>query len=240
MLDLVLFTRTTKNRNSMLKMKKRTLAGNVAVGVFVIVLVFTVVAFCSPSWLVSDYRLTGAKVERLGLWTHCFRSLHDQTDVLQRRFFVGCRWVYDPFTHGYNQMLGFLLPPFMISTQFFYTVSFLLVLISFANVLLYFLCCGPDQGKYVLLITIIGYLLLAAGIMGGIGVIIFASTANGKGWMPDYPNTFLGWSFGMAVVGAFAAIIDSILFLVEARIQKKKIGNIKESQTQFSMEESKA
>lgn len=221
-------------------MKKRSLAGNVAVGVFVVVLVFTVVAFCSPSWLVTDYRVTGSKMERLGLWTHCFRSLGDPLDSHQHRFFVGCRWVYDPFTYGYDKIRGYLLPSFMIATQFFYTLSFLLVIITFACVLLYFLCCGPDQGKFVLLITIIGYLLLAAGIIGGIGVIIFASLANGEGWMPDHQNTFLGWSFGLAVVGAFGAVIDSILFLVEAKIQKKKSNNIKESQTQFSMEESKA
>lgn len=53
--------------------KKRSLAGNWAVGVFVIALVTTFVAFCSPSWLVSDYRITGAKLEKMGLWTHCFR-----------------------------------------------------------------------------------------------------------------------------------------------------------------------
>ncbi|XP_046392332.1 uncharacterized protein LOC124160517 [Ischnura elegans] len=221
-------------------MKKRSLAGNVAVGVFVIVLIFTTVAFCSPSWLVSDSRITGAKLERLGLWTHCFRSLGDPIDEHQRRFFVGCRWVYDPFTHGYDEIRGYLLPPFMIATQFFYTISFLFVLIAFIQVLLFFLCCGPDQGKYALLISLIGYCLIVAGISGGIAVIIFASLANGKGWMPDHQNTFLDWSFGMAVVGSFAAVIDAILFLTEAKIQKKKNANIKDSQAQFSMEESKA
>ncbi|XP_071455671.1 uncharacterized protein sinu [Hetaerina americana] len=221
-------------------MKKRSLAGNVGVGVFVIVLVFTVVAFCSPSWLVSDYRITGAKMERLGLWTHCFRSLRDPSNSGVGLFFVGCRWVYDPFTYGYDKIRVFILPPFMIATQFFYTVSFLLVLIAFVQILLFFLCCGPDQGKYTLLISLIGYVLLVAGIFGGIGVIIFACLANGEGWMPDHQNTFLGWSFGLAVVGSFAAVIDSILFLTEAKIQKKKSGNIKDSQTQFSMEESKA
>lgn len=91
-------------------MKRRTLAGCCGVGVFVIALVTVCVAFATPSWLVSDYRITGAKLDRLGLWTHCFRSLPDVNDDYQRRFFVGCRWVYDPFTKGYDEIRGFLIP----------------------------------------------------------------------------------------------------------------------------------
>jgi hypothetical protein len=91
-------------------MKKRSLAGNFAVGTFVLTLVCIFVAFCVPAWLVSDPRITGAKLDRLGLWSHCFRSLPDPQDTYQRRFFVGCRWVYDPFTTGYDEIRGFLLP----------------------------------------------------------------------------------------------------------------------------------
>lgn len=91
-------------------LKRRTLAGNCGVAVFTIAFVCIVVAFATPSWLVSDYRITGAKLDRLGLWVHCFRSLPDVNDDYQRRFFVGCRWVYDPFTTGYDQIRGFLMP----------------------------------------------------------------------------------------------------------------------------------
>lgn len=91
-------------------MKRRTLAGNCGVAVFVIAFVCICVAFTTPSWLVSDYRITGAKLDRLGLWVHCFRSLPDVNDDYQRRFFVGCRWVYDPFTTGYDEIRGFLIP----------------------------------------------------------------------------------------------------------------------------------
>jgi hypothetical protein len=90
--------------------KKRGLSGNCALAIFAITLICVTVAFCSPSWLVSDYRITGARLERLGLWTHCFRSLPDPLDEYQRRFFVGCRWIYDPFTTGYDKIRGFLLP----------------------------------------------------------------------------------------------------------------------------------
>lgn len=91
-------------------MKRRTLAGNCGVAVFAIAFITVVVAFTTPSWLVSDYRITGAKLDRLGLWVHCFRSLPDVNDDYQRRFFVGCRWVYDPFTTGYDEIRGFLIP----------------------------------------------------------------------------------------------------------------------------------
>jgi len=90
--------------------KKRSLAGNCALGVFALTFICVFVAFCSPSWIVSDYRITGARLERFGLWAHCFRSLPDPTDEYQRRFFVGCRWIYDPFTTGYDKIKGFLLP----------------------------------------------------------------------------------------------------------------------------------
>lgn len=91
-------------------LKRRTLAGNCGVAVFAIAFVCIAVAFTTPSWLVSDYRITGAKLDRLGLWVHCFRSLPDVNDDYQRRFFVGCRWVYDPFTTGYDEIRGFLIP----------------------------------------------------------------------------------------------------------------------------------
>lgn len=92
------------------RMKRRSLAGNVAVGVFALAFVSIFVAFFSASWLVSDERITGAKLQRLGLWTHCFRSLPDPQDEYQRRFFVGCRWIFDPFTKGYDQIRGYLMP----------------------------------------------------------------------------------------------------------------------------------
>lgn len=91
-------------------MRRRTLTGNAAILFFVVSFFCVFVAFSTSSWLVSDYRITGAKFDRLGLWTHCFRSLPDPTDVHQRRFFVGCRWVFDPFTKGYDEIRGFLIP----------------------------------------------------------------------------------------------------------------------------------
>lgn len=41
------------------RMKKRSLAGNVALGLYVLALVFVFISFFSTSWLVSDGRITG-------------------------------------------------------------------------------------------------------------------------------------------------------------------------------------
>lgn len=60
--------------------------------------------------------ILGAAFNRLGLWHHCFRSLPDPSDEYHRRFFAGCRWIYDPFTTGYDQIRGYLVPSNYSST----------------------------------------------------------------------------------------------------------------------------
>lgn len=124
----------------------------------------------------------------------------------------------------------------MVATQVFFTVAFLLCLVSFGLVLLFVLCCDPEQKRYVQLIRIVGYILLAAGISGCLAVIIFACLGNADGWMPGHFNNFLGWSFGLGVTGSILLIIASILFLVESNVQRKKRDYLKESQTRFQLE----
>lgn len=218
-------------------MKKRTLSGNVAVGVFIIGFICIVVSFCSASWLVSDSRITGAKFDRLGLWAHCFRSLPDPQDEYQRRFYVGCRWIYDPFTTGYDQIRGYLMPPFIIVTQIFYTLAFIGVLFSLILVLLFFLCCGPDQKYFVELSYLIGITMLSVGVCSGLGIVVFAIWANQDGWMPGHDNNFFGWAFALAIAGCIASFWCGGLFLVEGVVQKKKREYLKESQTRFEMEQ---
>lgn len=125
----------------------------------------------------------------------------------------------------------------MVATQFFFTLTFIETLINFILVLVFFLCAGPDQKRYVQLIRIIGSLLIGGGFTGGIAVIVFASCANRKNWMPGQVNNFLGWSFGLAVVGVCMSFISGTLFLVEANIQKKKRKYLKESQTRFELDQ---
>lgn len=51
----------------------------------------------------------------------------------------------------------------MVATQFFFTLTFIETLLNFILVLVFFLCAGPDQKRYLQLIRIIGCLLLAGG-----------------------------------------------------------------------------
>jgi len=222
-------------------MASRSLAGNVALGFFAVAFVLIAVAFGTPSWLVSDYRITGARLNRLGLWTHCFRSLADPQDQYQRRFFVGCRWIYDPFTTGYDEIRGYLVPGFMVATQFFFTICFICMLVGAVLSLLYFLCCGPDMSKFILLIHVDALVSFIGGICGGIAVIVFGSLANRNGWMPGHSNNFFGWSYALACIGVVSALVASALLFADASIQQKKKQHLKDSQTRFELEhESKA
>ncbi|XP_050514557.1 uncharacterized protein LOC126889891 [Diabrotica virgifera virgifera] len=220
------------------EVKNRSLAGNAAIGFFVVAFVSIFVAFATPSWLVSDQRITGAKLDRLGLWVHCFRSLSDpyHSDQAYRRFFVGCRWIYDPFTTGYDQIRGFLIPDFMIATQFFFTICFIAVLLGAIMSLIYFLCCGPEQKQFIILIIINSIVLFVGGIAGSIAVIVFACLANKNGWMPGHDNNFFGWSFALACIGVIACFVASVLFFVDVHVQRKKKRRLTESQSRFEME----
>lgn len=174
-------------------------------------------------------------MDKLGLWVHCFRSLADVNDNNQRRFFVGCRWVYDPFTTGYDEIRGFLLPPFMIATQFFFTLCFIGSFASMIAVLVFFLCAGPDQKHFIILIQGIGFVTLGSGACGCLAVIIFASFGNRRGWMLETANNWFGWSFGIGCVGSVLLLIVAALFLTEAHVQIKKRRQLKESQTRFEL-----
>jgi hypothetical protein len=72
--------------------------------------VFTTLAFTTPNWLEGDPRFYGTKMNRVGLWVHCFRSLPDYNDLRHQRFFAGCRWIFNPFTEGYPEIRNYLAP----------------------------------------------------------------------------------------------------------------------------------
>ncbi len=61
--------------------RDRTLAGKWALFTLFITVVFTTLAFVTPNWLEGDPRFYGTKLEKLGLWVHCFRSLPDYNDL---------------------------------------------------------------------------------------------------------------------------------------------------------------
>ena len=90
--------------------RERTTTGRWAIAMFVIAAAFTTVAFVTPNWIEADPRFYGTDVERVGLWVHCLRSLPDVNDLKHQRYFAGCRWLFNPFTEGYDQMRNILAP----------------------------------------------------------------------------------------------------------------------------------
>lgn len=99
--------------------------------------------------------------------------------------------------------------------------------------MLFTLCCDQGEQRYVQLIKAIGFSTLAGGICGVLAVIIFGVKGNTEGWMPGHDNNFFGWSYVVAIVGSILMVIASILFLVEANVEKKKREYLKESQIRF-------
>ena len=90
--------------------RERTLTGHWALFVLFVAFTFVTVAFVSPSWLAGDERIYQTKLEKLGLWVHCFRSLPDYNDYTHVRYFAGCRWIFNPFTEGYAEIRNYLAP----------------------------------------------------------------------------------------------------------------------------------
>lgn len=70
----------------------------------------TTIAFAAPNWVEGDPRFSGNKLDKLGLWVHCFRSIPDYNDILHQRHFAGCRWIFNPFTKGYAEIRNYLVP----------------------------------------------------------------------------------------------------------------------------------
>ena len=124
----------------------------------------------------------------------------------------------------------------MLATQFFFTICFIAFILTLALTVLYTTCWDAENKHYVQLIQGTGYILAAGSACGCLAVIIFAIFGNTEGWMPGHANNYFGWSFILAVIGSIAGLIASLLFLVEATIQRKKRDYLKESQTRFQLE----
>ncbi|XP_059086490.1 uncharacterized protein LOC131883143 [Tigriopus californicus] len=200
--------------------RERTLTGKWALGLFALVFCFTLVAFCTSSWIAGDPKFYGTKVEEVGLWVHCFRSLPDYNDPLHQRYFAGCRWLFNPFTEGYGDIRSFLAPPFFVATQFFYTINFIGILLALILILMYLLCIQDHHRVTCLRWT--GIDLIIAAVLGTLALLIFGTMADGEEFMPDWQHNYLSWSFGLAFVGVFFSYVDGILFIVEARIMQRK------------------
>ncbi|CAG0910940.1 unnamed protein product, partial [Cyprideis torosa] len=105
------------------------LAGKCALTTTIASVLCSFIAFVTNYWVVADRRFYGARFDKHGLWSHCFRSLPDPLDLRVETFFVGCRWIYDPFTTGYDEIRHILVPPFLAAVQTFFTLHLFFLLV---------------------------------------------------------------------------------------------------------------
>ena len=84
--------------------ERRTTAGWWAIGFHVLAFLLITIAMFTTYWLQAEKKAYGTAMDRIGLWTQCFRSLTVDDDVYRSTFFVGCRWLFDPFTTGYKNV----------------------------------------------------------------------------------------------------------------------------------------
>nr|CAH0113552.1 unnamed protein product [Daphnia galeata] len=213
--------------------KTRSTAAKIALPLFFVAVVCICVAFSTTHWLENWSKYYGDKFDKLGLWVHCFRSLPDPHDALHLRYFTGCRWVFNPFTAGYAEMRDFLMPPFFIAVQLFFTLCFMLMLVGIAGTLMYVLCFTYEH--QVKILRALAWDLTIAAFCGTIAVITFGALGDSRDWMPDFEHNFLSWSFGLAVVGTFGLYLSATLFFIEAKVQAKKQRDTT-SQATFSLE----
>jgi len=200
--------------------RDRTTAGKFALGVLVVVIVLITLSFVTVNWLEGDPRFYGTEFESLGLWVHCFRSYPDYNDLKHQQYYAGCRWIFNPFTAGYDKIRTYLVPPFFVAVQFFFTLCFIGVLLASVMVLSYLLCIEDYYRVKVLRWT--GFTLVTSAFCGSIALLIFGTRADGEDFMPDAEHNYLSWSFGLAFVGVFFEFVAAILFIVEARILQRK------------------
>lgn len=185
-----------------------------------IIFVIFIISFFSPYWLesVPDSRVPDKprKFLNLGLWHVCLDGYHDKSHQYEIKLH-GCMHIR---LEEYDFIRSEIQPPFFVATQFFYTLSFIAILIAIILVLMYLLCVDDYYRVSVLRWT--GIDLIVAGALANVALVIFGAKGDNRDFMPDWENNYLSWAFGLGCVGALFDYIAGILFIIEARIIARK------------------
>ena len=88
--------------------ERRTTAGWFSVGIQALAFILITIGMFTKNWLQAENKAYGTQMDRIGLWTQCFRSLTAPEDIHRETFFVGCRWIFDPFTTHYDNVRAML------------------------------------------------------------------------------------------------------------------------------------
>jgi hypothetical protein len=161
---------------------------------------------------------------------HNFQDIHRFYDVV----FDGCMWIFE---EEYYIIHDYLLPPFFITVQFFFTLAFTLLIVSVLLTLL-FLMCSKDHERYIQLLLTNGTCLILAGFFAVFSVILFGCYGDSRDWMPNWEHNNMGWSFAVACPGSVMLFPAGILFLVEARrLKYKRLNEIGTREAAYTMGE---
>ncbi|XP_071455383.1 uncharacterized protein kune [Hetaerina americana] len=193
---------------------------------------FVFIAFVTPCWLETDGKLENPKFIRLGLWEVCLNNFEDQRHWYDTKF-TGCMWIFE---EEYYILHDMLMPNFFVATQFFFTLSFTILLVGLFMIAL-FMCCSRDHEKFVLLLLMISSTLLAAAVSGTIAVVTFGVRGDGRDWMPNWEHNNMSWSYAFAVFGVLFLYTAGFLFLVEARRFRRRKLDALASQAAYHMEQ---
>jgi len=189
-----------------------------AVILYGVTLLIFITAFFTPYWLQShaDENLPNPKFTNLGLWEVCLNGFHDMRHQYEFLFY-GCRHI---LLEEYDIIRDEIQPPFFIATQFFYTLSFIALLLSMILIVMYLLCVDEYYRVSVLKWTGIG--LIFSGILGTIALIIFGANGDGRDFMPDWEHNNFSWFW----FGLHRSIVllhrRNPLFIVEGRIMRRR------------------
>lgn len=152
-------------------------------------------------------------------------------------------WVFE---EEYYIIHDFLLPGFYIAVQFFFTLTFTLLLVSALLTLGLFMYTRDDDRYMVVLLSngasqvagceycehfryfvdcYIYYLCCVyflQALFGLIAVIVFGLRGDGRDWMPNWEHNNMGWAFACACVGVCTLLPSGVLYLAEARRERYK------------------
>jgi hypothetical protein len=179
-----------------------------------IAFMFLLICFCAPYW-VQSFEETNSNFKNMGLWEYCFdhyRYPYFQFDKL----FNGCHHV---FSQEYYVIREWLLPPWLMATQAFVTMSFMLTIGALCLMVLQ-LTRWPLQFvlQYEYVLSAIDFVcVVASTVFMFLAIVIFGCSHVRRDWLM-YPNfNYLSWGYGMACLAFFFFLFAALLLYKEAK-----------------------
>ncbi|KAF4526169.1 hypothetical protein B566_EDAN008206 [Ephemera danica] len=189
------------------------------------------IAFSTPCWLETDGELKDATFIRIGLWQVCFQNFEEPHHWYDTKL-TGCWWVFE---EEYYIIHDFLLPPFFVATQTFFT--FCLTFLLFSLMLLFkYMVSSKGSPRLPKLLFILSALTGLSALCGSIACIIFGARGDGRDWMPNWEHNNISWSYALAVIGTLLLWVTTAQFFAEGRVLHFKLRAERQQRGAYSMD----